>query len=74
MEISLSSDQEAHLLALAASTGRSADEVVQEAIARFLDDESRFADAVNRGIAAADRGEFVAAEKVWDDVESILRS
>ncbi len=33
MEIRLSPDQEAHLAALAASTGRSADELVQEALA-----------------------------------------
>jgi predicted transcriptional regulator len=74
MEIRFSSDQEAHLRALAASTGRSADEVVREAVARFLDDDTRFAEAVQRGIAAADRGEFVPAEQVWEGVENILQS
>jgi hypothetical protein len=33
MEIHLPPDQEAHLAALAASAGRSADEIVQEAVA-----------------------------------------
>jgi predicted transcriptional regulator len=74
MEIRLPPDQEAHLAALAAKSGRSADEVVQEAIARFLDDEARFAEAVKRGVAAADHGEFVATDKVWEGVERILRS
>jgi predicted transcriptional regulator len=74
MEIHLPPDQEAQLAALAASTGRSADEVVKEAIARLLDEDARFAEAVKRGIAAADRGEFVTAEKVWEGVERILRS
>lgn len=74
MEIRLPPDQEAHLAALAASTGRSADEVAQEAIARFLSDETRFVEAVKLGIVAADRGDFVPAEKVWEDVERILQS
>jgi predicted transcriptional regulator len=74
MEIRLPPDQEAHLAELAANTGRSAVEVAQEAIARFLDDETRFAEAVKLGIAAADRGDFVSAEKVWEEVERILQS
>jgi predicted transcriptional regulator len=72
MEIRLPPDQEAHLVELAANTGRSAVEVAQEAITRFLDDEP--AEAVKLGIAAADRGDFVSAEKVWEDVERILQS
>ena len=73
MEIRLSPDQEARLAALAATTGRSADEVALEAIARFLSEETRFAEAVKLGVAA-DRGDFVPAEKVWEDVERILQS
>jgi predicted transcriptional regulator len=72
MEIRLSPDQESQLAALAANTGRSAGEVAQEAITRFLNDETRFAEAVKLGIAAADRDDFVSAEKVWEDV--ILQS
>ena len=49
-------------------------EVAQEAIARFLDNESRFAAAVKRGVEAADRGEFVEAQQVWEGVERILQS
>jgi len=74
MEIHLTPDQEAHLAALAARVGRSADELAQEAVRRFLGEEARFADAVKLGIAAADRGEFVAAEQVWENVERILRA
>jgi predicted transcriptional regulator len=39
-----------------------------------LRSETRFAEAVKLGIAAADRGDFVSAEKVWEDVERILQS
>jgi len=74
MEIQLTPDQEADLVALAARAGRSPDELAQEAVNRFLKEEAHFAEAVKLGIAAADRGEFVAPEQVWEGVERILRS
>jgi predicted transcriptional regulator len=74
MEIRISPDQEARLAAIAARDGRDVNELAQEAIARLLDDDARFSEAVKRGIAAADRGEFVASEDVWANVERILRS
>jgi predicted transcriptional regulator len=74
MEIRLPPDREARLAAIAARDGRDVDELAQEAITRLLDDDARFAEAVKRGIAAADRGEFVASEDVWASVERILQS
>jgi predicted transcriptional regulator len=49
MEIRLPPDQEAHLAALAASVGRSADEIVQEAVALFPERENARALAEFRG-------------------------
>jgi predicted transcriptional regulator len=74
MVIHLTPDQEARLAALAARAGCSPGELAQEAVSRFLDEDTRFAEAVKLGIAAADRGEFVPAEQVWEGVERILRS
>jgi predicted transcriptional regulator len=74
MKIRLAADQEADLTALAARAGRSAEELAQEAISRFLNQEAHFAEAVRLGIAAADRGEFVPSEQVWESVERILQS
>ena len=74
MIINLPPDQEAKLAALAARDGRNVNELAQEAITRLLDDDARFAEAVKRGIAAADRGDFVASEEVWAGVERILQS
>jgi predicted transcriptional regulator len=74
MEVRLPPDQEARLAALAARDGRDVNELAQEAIARLLDDDARFAEAVKRGIAAADRGDFVPSEEVWASVERILQS
>ena len=39
---------------------------------RYLDDEARFVAAFARGIASADRGEFVASDEVWARVERAL--
>jgi predicted transcriptional regulator len=74
MEIRLRPDQEARLAAIAARDGRDVHELGQEAITRLLDDDARFAEAVKRGIAAVDRGEFVASEDVWANLERILQS
>jgi hypothetical protein len=49
MEIRLPPDQEAHLAALAASVGRSADEIVQEAVALWEERENARALAEFRG-------------------------
>ena len=64
MEIQLKPDQEARLAALAVRNGRKTDDLVREAVDRFLDDEARFAEAVRLGLAAADNGDFVASEQL----------
>jgi len=74
MVINLPPEQEARLAALAAREGRNVDELAQEAITRLLDDDARFTEAVEHGIAAADRGDFVPSEEVWASVERILQS
>jgi predicted transcriptional regulator len=65
---------EARLAEIAARDGRDVHDRAQEAIARLLDDDARFIEAVLRGIAAADRGDFVPSEQVWASVERILQS
>jgi predicted transcriptional regulator len=39
---------------------------------RYVEDETRFLEAVEGGIAAAERGEFVEDEEVWARVQQIL--
>jgi predicted transcriptional regulator len=65
MEIRLPPDQEARLVAIAARDGRDVNELAQEAITRLLDDDARFAEAVKRGVAAADKGDFATSDEVW---------
>ena len=48
--------------------------LVKDAVLRLLEDAARFGEGVERGIAAAERGEFVEHEDVWANVEKILQS
>jgi len=74
MEIDLSPEQQSRLAELAARDGRSAAELVQDAVTRFLDHEAHFAAAVRLGLEAAERDDFVPADEVWAGVEHILKS
>ena len=74
MDIHLSPDQEVRLAQLAARDGRNTNDLVREVIARFLDDETRFAEAVKLGVVAAEEGDFVSSDEVWANVERTLKS
>jgi predicted transcriptional regulator len=47
---------------------------VKDAVLRLLEEDARFREGVERGIAAAGRGEFVGHKEVWAEVEKILQS
>ncbi len=74
MEVNLTPDLQAKLSRLAAEHGRDTQALVQEAIERFVDYDEWFLREVDKGLAAADRGEFVEHEEVWANVEKILKS
>ena len=74
MEIHLSPEQEARLAELAARDGRNTSDLVEEAVARFLGEEARFAEAVSLGLQAAERGDFIPSDEVWAGVERTLKS
>ena len=70
MEVQL----ESKLASLAARQGRRSDELVEDALVRYLDDESRFLEAVQVGIDAADRGEFIDDPEMEARFKAILAS
>jgi predicted transcriptional regulator len=74
MKVHLTREQEAHFAELATRKSRSAEELIREVSARYLDDEARFAEAVKLGLTAADSGDFVPADEVWAAVERTLQS
>lgn len=71
----LSRDRELQhrLTDLAGRLGRNEADLVQDALARYIEYQDDFLDAVERGIAAADRGEFIDQEEVEARVERMLR-
>lgn len=74
MEVPLQPDKEARLAQIAAHRGLNADELAQQVISHYLEDDTRFVEAVNLGLAAAQRGDFVEHEDVGKKLKQILGS
>jgi predicted transcriptional regulator len=74
MEIRLQPDKEAQLAQIAAQRGLKTDELAQQVLSHYLEDDTRFIQAVNIGMAAAERGDFVEHEDVGKKLKQILRS
>jgi predicted transcriptional regulator len=74
VRVSLTAEQETQLRQLATRKGKDAEQVVQETITRMLDQEALFIEAVKRGMASADRDDFVEHDEVIKRVERLLQS
>jgi predicted transcriptional regulator len=48
--------------------------VVTNVVARYLDEEARFLAAVKKGLAAAERGEFIEEEEMDARLEAMFKS
>lgn len=73
MEVLFSPEIEARLARTAAQQGRNPDELVQQVVARYFDEESRFMDAVERGEKALKQGDYLTHEQVGQRLERFLR-
>ena len=73
MEVRFTPEQEAQLSQIAKQEGVDAAHVVKDAALRVLEDSARFREGVERGLAAARRGDFVEQAEVWANVEKILQ-
>ncbi len=73
MEVHFKRELEAKLEQSAARQGRKPDELVQEVVSQYFDEESRFIEAVNRGEEAVERGEYLSHEEVGRRLERFLR-
>ncbi|MFY9674679.1 MAG: hypothetical protein WB817_18570 [Terriglobales bacterium] len=73
MEVRLQPAKEEQLAQIAAQRGLKPDELAQQVLSRYLEDDSRFIEAVNLGLAAADRGDFVEHDEVGAKIQQILR-
>ena len=66
MEVHFTPEQQAQLAQLATKAGTVPERLVTNVVARYLDEEARFLAAVEKGIAAAERGEFIEEEEEMD--------
>jgi predicted transcriptional regulator len=70
MEVALTPELQAKLIRLAAEQGRDTETLVQEAIERLVNYEEWFIREVEKGLAAADRGEFVEHDEIAKLIET----
>ena len=63
---------EAKLAQSAAQQGRDPDELVQEVVERYFDEERRFAEAVTLGEEALDRGDYLTHDQVGQRLQRFL--
>jgi predicted transcriptional regulator len=73
MEVHLTPEQEAQLAEIAGKAGTAPERLATNVVARYLDEEARFLAAVEKGIAAAERGEFIGEEEMDARLEAIFR-
>ncbi len=72
MELHLTPKQEAQLAQAATEAGVNPERLATDVIARYLDGKARFLAAVEKGIAAADRGEFIEEEEMDARLEAMF--
>jgi predicted transcriptional regulator len=73
MEVQFSPEQQAQLAEIAAKAGTDPERVVANLVARYLDEKARFLAAVENGIAAAERGEFIEEEEMDARLEAMFK-
>ena len=74
MEVHVTAEMQARLAHLAAQQGRNSDELVQDALTRYLEEEARFVEAVTLGEDALERGEYLTHEEMGERLERLFES
>ena len=73
MEVQFEPDVQAQLDQFAASQGKAAAQVVTETVSRMLRRQAQFLEGVDRGIAAADRGDLIDNAEVVERINGLFR-
>ena len=74
MEVNFTPEQQAQLSQIASKVGTVPERLVTNVVARYLDDEARFLAAVEKGLAAAERGEFVEEDEMDARLEAMFKA
>jgi predicted transcriptional regulator len=72
MEVHFPPDVETRLQQVAVSSGKDAEQLVKDTVARMLDSQARFVAGVQRGIEQADRGEFIEHGDVLNRIDRLF--
>lgn len=73
MEVRFTREQQAQLAQIASQSGTAPEHVVETVVGRYLNDEADFLAAVEKGLAAANRGEFVEEEEMDARIEAMFK-
>jgi len=73
VEVHLTPEQEIQLAQIATQAGTDPERLVKDVLVRYLDDEDRFLAAVEKGIVAAERGEFIEEEEMDARIERMFK-
>jgi predicted transcriptional regulator len=73
MDVHFTPEQEARLAQIASRTGTVPERLVTNVVARYLDEEARFLAAVEKGIASAERVEFIEEDEMDARVEAMFK-
>lgn len=74
MEVHFTPEQETQLSRIAVQAGTAPERLVTNVVSRYLDEEARFLAAVENGIAAAARGEFIEEEEMDARLEAMFKT
>jgi hypothetical protein len=73
MEVHVTGELETKLTHSAAEQGRNPDELVQDVLTRYFEEEARFVEAVKRSEDALERGEYLTQEQVGQRLQRFLQ-
>jgi predicted transcriptional regulator len=74
MEVHLTPEQQAQLAEIAVRAGTDPERVATTVVVRYLDEKARFLAAIEKGLAAAERGEFIEEEAMDARLEAMFRA
>lgn len=73
MEVHFTPEQQAQLAQIAATAGTVPEQLVTNVVTRYTDGEARFLASVEKGIAAAEHGEFIEEEEMDARLEAMFK-
>ena len=73
MELHFTPEQQTRLAQLASQAGTAPERLAANVVARYLDEEARFLAAVEKGLAAAQRGEFIEEKEMDARLEAMFK-